>query len=393
MLKLMFSAAFRPFFLLVGLFACFSIVLWLTSFFGIFSLLPVGSNPITWHGHEMFFGLMGAAIGGFLFTAVASWTGRPAVHDTPLLAMIVCWLAGRIAMSLTAHLHPALVAAVDLSYLMLVLLVLARELYLAGNRRNYILLVVIGILLLCNVLYHLTPITTLPGDQWGTRGATMTIILLISIIGGRVIPAFTRNWLNLKQVESPSPIEFNRFDIATIACTVVLIPLWVFIPSHFVTGMVLLIAALLHAIRVSRWRGLKTWREPLLLVLHGAYCWIPIGFSILGVSVLMQQPVSGGIHALTIGAMTTMMMAVSSRAALGHTGRVPSPSPVLTVAFILISASALLRVLASRLVLQMLIWGAGLLWLAAFFCYLYAVLPILIQPRVDSEPVSNRSTG
>jgi|TARA_B100001971_G_scaffold212166_1_gene241543 uncharacterized protein involved in response to NO len=382
MLRLIFSAAFRPFFLLAGLFACVSIVLWLTSFFGIYSLLPGGSNPITWHSHEMLFGLVGAAIGGFIFTAVASWTGRPPIHGAPLVAMALCWFMGRIVMSLSAYLSPWLVATLDLSYLILVLLVLAQELYLAGNRRNYILLAVIGILLLCNLLYHLTAFTALPGDQWGTRGATMTIILLISVIGGRVIPAFSRNWFVLNQIQSPSPTEPNRFDFATIGCTLILIPLWLFIPSHFVTGILLLVAALLHAIRVSRWQGLNTWREPLLLVLHVGYCWIPIGFLLIGVAVLMQQPVSGGIHALTVGAMTTMIMAVSSRAALGHTGRTPSSSPVLTSAFILITMSALLRVLASQSNLAMLIWGAGLFWLVAFLCYLYAVLPLLIQPRV-----------
>ena len=382
MMRLIFSMAFRPFFLLVGIFACISIVFWLSSFFGLYSLVPGGSNPITWHGHEMIFGLVGAAIGGFIFTAVASWTGRPAIHGTPLLVMAVCWLAGRIAMSLSAHLHPWLVAALDLSFLIVVLLILARELYLAGNKRNYILLAVISILLMCNLVYHLTP-STLPGDQWGTRGATMTVIALISIIGGRITPAFSRNWLVQQQARSPLPTEFNHFDMVTIACTLVVIPLWVLLPSHLVTGIVLLLAALLHAIRVSRWQGLSTWREPLLLVLHAGYCWIPIGFLLMGISVLLERPVSGGIHALTIGAMTTMIMAVSSRAAMGHTGRTPSSTPVLTSAFILISMSALLRVLASQLGISNLIWGAGLLWMVAFFCYLYAVVPLLIRPRVD----------
>lgn len=386
--RLIFSAAFRPFFLLVGLFALFSIVIWLSFFFGLFSWLPGGYNPITWHSHEMLFGLVGAAIGGFVFTAVANWTGRPPIHGPLLLAMTLCWLAGRLVMSLAGYLSPWLVATADLSFLSLVMVVLARELYLAGNRRNYILLAVIALLLLCNLLYHLTPVMELPSDQWGIRGATLVIILLISIIGGRVIPAFTRNWLVLNQIEGRSPTEFNRFDIVTIASTVLLIPLWVFLPDQFITGILLLIAALLHTIRISRWQGQKTWREPLLLILHVGYCWIPIGFLVLGMSVLQQQSASAGVHALTVGAMTTMIMAVSSRAAMGHSGRPLRSGPVLTGSFILISVSALLRVLASQLNLTVLIWAAGLLWLAAFFCYICAVLPILIQPRLEEKPAA-----
>jgi uncharacterized protein involved in response to NO len=230
----------------------------------------------------------------------------------------------------------------------------------------------------------------LPGDQWGIRGATLTIILLISIIGGRIIPAFTRNWLVLKQVKSQTPTEFNRFDIATIATTVLLLPLWVFMPLHPITGVLLLIASLFHGIRVSRWQGLRTLGEPLLLILHVGYCWIPIGFLVLGISVLLQHPASGGIHALTVGAMTTMIMAISSRAALGHSGRPLGSTALLNSAFLLISVSALLRVLASELGFSTLIWAAGLLWLAAFLCYIGAVLPVLIQPRLDSDPVAIR---
>ena len=146
-------------------------------------------------------------------------------------------------------------------------------------------------------------------------------------------------------------------------------------------------SGLFHGIRVSRWQGLRTLREPLLLILHVGYCWIPVGFMVLGISVLSQHPASGGIHALTVGAMTTMIMAISSRAALGHSGRPLGSTPLLNCAFILISVSALLRVLASELTFSTLIWAAGLLWLAAFLCYIGAVLPILIQPRLESDPV------
>jgi uncharacterized protein involved in response to NO len=386
MFKVIFSGAFRPFFLLVGLYGPLTIVLWLLYYLGAWPLFPAGTSPVDWHMHEMLFGFVGAAIGGFLFTAVANWTGRPPLQGALLVIMTLAWIAGRLVMSPGLAVPSVLVAVVDMAYLVVVFGLLWRELYLGGNRRNYILLVVVGALLACNLLYHLAVLGWLPDRQAGLRGGMMPVLLLITIIGGRIIPAFTRNWLVTHQVDSQPPAQFNRLDAAAIAPTVLLVPCWMLYPYHPVTGSVLVVVAILHGIRLARWRGSRTLREPLLAVLHLAYAWLPVGLALLGVSVLAGYPASAGVHALTVGTMTTMIMAVSSRAALGHSGRPLASPPLLTLAFVLITVSALLRVGASILAGPTVILITGLTWSAAFVCFMIVIVPVLVRPSANASP-------
>lgn len=383
--KVILSGGFRLFFLLVGLYGPLTIVLWLLYYLGVWPLFPAGTSPVDWHMHEMLFGFVGAAIGGFLFTAVANWTGRPPLQARLLVTMTLAWIAGRLMMSPWLAVPGVLVAVVDMAYLVVVFGLLWRELYLGGNRRNYILLTVVGALLACNLLYHLAVLVWLPDRQAELRGSMM-LVLLITIIGGRIIPAFTRNWLVLHQIDSQPPMQFNRLDAIAIALTVLLVPYWMLYPYHSVTGSVLVVAAILHAIRLSRWRASRTLREPLLAILHLAYAWLPVGLALLGLSVLAGYPSSAGVHALTVGTMTTMIMAVSSRAALGHSGRPLASPPLLTLAFILIMMSALLRVGASILAGPTVILITGLTWSAAFVCFMIVIVPVLVRPSANTSP-------
>ena len=385
MLQVLFSGAFRPLFLLFALLAPLAILVWLAAYLGYWPLFAAHQSPLDWHAHEMLFGIVGGAVGGFLFTAVANWTGRTPLQGGPLLLLVLTWLAGRAVNAPGLALPGPVTALVDLAYLALVALLLWRELYQGGNRRNYVILAVIVALLAANALYHAATLGWVEGRQWGIRAGTFIVVLLICVIGGRIIPAFTRNWLMLHRSPVAPPAEFNRLDGAAIAAAVLLVPCWTAWPGHPVTGGLLVLAAVLHAVRLARWRGVHTASEPLLLVLHVGYAWVPVGFLVLGAAILLGLPASAGVHALTVGAMTTMIMAVSARAAMGHTGRPLHAPRLLTLAYLLITLAAATRVVAALTGDLQLTAAAGVLWVLAFAAFLPVVTPILVQPRVDAS--------
>lgn len=380
-----FSIAFRPLFLLAGLYAPLIILLWLLHLYWQPFLNLAEQNPVMWHSHEMLYGFVAAGIGGFLFTAVANWTGRPPIHGMTLIALCALWGIGRLVMLFGNDL-PAIVTIIgDLSYLMLVVAVLWRELYLAGNRRNYIILGCVGLLLVFNLIYHLEVRNVIPPEQWSIRGAIGTVVLLISIVGGRIVPAFTRNWLMLVKPGSATPTEMNRYDISVVLMTLLVIPLWVALPDHRITGASILLCGIMHGVRVSRWKGLATVGEPLLFILHLAYVWIPVGFILLGAGMLFGFGSNAGVHALTVGAITCMIMAVGARAGKGHSGRPLESDLLLNLAFLFITLTTVLRIVATFVYFENLIQLTGLFWIGGFSLYLMSMAKILLTPGPDKK--------
>jgi len=337
-------------------------------------------NPMMWHSHEMLYGFVAAGIGGFLFTAVANWTGRPQVHGITLITLCLLWLVGRFVMLFGGDLPVAVTVTGDLSYLILVVAVLWRELYLAGNRRNYIVLGCIGLLLVFNVIYHLEVRNIIAPEQWSVRGGIGTVVLLITIIGGRIVPAFTRNWLMLNRPGSATPTEMNRFDTAVVLMTLLVIPFWVVVPDYQITAAIIVLCGVMHAVRISRWKGISTLGEPLLFILHLAYSWIPAGFMLLGAGLLFEFPANAGIHALTVGAITSMIMAVAARAGKGHSGRALESDLLLNLAFLFITFAAVLRIVAALIYLENLMQLTGLFWIGGFAFYLMSMAKILLRP-------------
>jgi uncharacterized protein involved in response to NO len=380
-----FSMAFRPLFLLAGLYAPTIVLLWLLHMYWQPFLTLAEQNPVMWHSHEMLYGFVAAGIGGFLFTAVANWTGRVPVQGMTLIALCVLWIVGRMVMLLGGDIPATIVVAGDLSYLILVVAVFWRELYLAGNRRNYILLGCVVLLLIFNLLYHLEVRNIIPTEQWSIRGAVATVLLLITIIGGRILPAFTKNWLMLFKPGAEMPTEMNRFDTSVILMTLLVIPFWAVIPDSPITGAIMLLCGLMHGVRLGRWKGLSTLGEPLLFILHLAYSWIPVGFILLGAGVLFAYPSTAGVHALTVGAISSMIMAVAARAGKGHSGRALESDLLLNLAFLLITMTAILRVVAALTYLENLMEVTGLFWVGGFALYLMSMAKILLGPAVEDS--------
>jgi uncharacterized protein involved in response to NO len=228
----------------------------------------------------------------------------------------------------------------------------------------------------------------LPADV-GWRTAVALVIVMISLIGGRIIPSFTRNWI-VKQQLPPGqlPTQPQRLDLLVVASTALALLFWLLFREDGVTGSILILAAAAQALRLSRWAGYRAVRDPLVLVLHFGYAWVPIGLLLLGLSISgFDLPESAGVHALTAGAMSTMILAVMSRATLGHTGRELSASPLTVGAYLLVTAGAAVRIGASARLgdYATMLNIAGALWAAAFLLFLLRYAPILWGPRVGER--------
>ncbi len=380
-LDLLFSYAFRPLFLLLVVQAIAMVLFWSLTWSG---AVPFTwqRNPIYWHGHEMLNGFAGAAIGGFLLTAVANWTNRPAISGWPLMLLCAMWIGGRLAVG------SAVAAAIfDIGYWLLLLMIAANEILRAGNRRNYKLLFVLGAMLLIDAGWHFAELHQPTLQRQFLWAQMYLVVLLVTIIGGRVIPAFTGNWLRrqaasqqVPAVPAQMPVAFNRMDLLAILAFVGFALCAVLSAPSIVTLPVGIIAAALHALRLSRWLGHLTLSDPLVWMLHLSYAWIPVGIALMALASFGWVSPSAGIHALTTGAIAGMIVSVSSRAALGHTNRALVAHPALTCSILLLNLTAVLRVCASVLDMQLLISLSALSWIAAFLCYGYVFAPILLGP-------------
>lgn len=376
------TAGFRPFFLAAAGWAVLSMAVWLPLFSGAVEL-PSRFDPLSWHIHEMLFGFVMAAVGGFLLTAIPNWTGRAPVAGTPLAVLVGLWLLGRVACLCSAMIAGWLVVVADLAFAAALEVVAARELSAAGNRRNYPLLAPVIVLAIANLLMHLQSfgVAVPPGIGW--RLGIAVVIVLISVIGGRIVPAFTNNWLNARGI---TPVPPNLFWLENAARGTLIAAMlgWVFLPDWRALSVLLLTAAALNLARLVRWRGTATVEEPMLLILHVGYLWLVVGVALLGVSLVSDAvPPAAAVHALTAGAMGTMILAVMTRATLGHTGRVLRADKVTMVIYALVSASAVLRIAAAWVADgQMdLFEVAALAWLGAFALFVAEYGPMLLAPR------------
>ncbi|MGE0564253.1 MAG: NnrS family protein [Pseudolabrys sp.] len=375
----LFSYGFRPFFLGAGLWAAFGILLWVPQFYGAFAL-PTAFGALDWHIHEMLFGYVAAAIAGFLLTAVPNWTGRLPVNGAPLAALAALWLAGRVAIATSALIGPALAAAVDVAFLVALAGVAAREIVAGKNWRNLRVLIVLAVLAAGNIVFHLEAIHAGAAD-FGIRMSIAAVIVLVSLIGGRIVPSFTNNWL-ARNNPGRLPVPFSRFDALCIAAGALALVAWIAAPLHIVTGALLLAAGILHAVRLARWAGDRTLADRLVLVLHVAYAFVPIGFLLLAAAVFWPAVApSAGIHAWTAGAIGLMTLAVMTRASLGHTGNALVASTGTQAIYALVLAAALLRIAASLSGSMFLLDAAAAAWIAAFAGFVAIYGPLLMRRR------------
>ncbi|WP_233245646.1 NnrS family protein [Marinicauda salina] len=378
----LFSYGFRPFFLFGALWAALAAPIWMGVFLS--GGATVGTAPaLAWHVHEMVFGFLAAIIAGFLLTAVPNWTGGLAVMGGRLAGLFGLWAAGRAAM-LAQGAAPVAAAIVDSAFLVLFAAMIWREVLLGGNRRNAPVCALTSLLALANIGFHAALIT---GADWrAAQGAAIAAVaMLIALIGGRITPSFTRNWMTQRGM-SDLPAAMGAFDAGALAAAGAGLLAWILAPMDWFAGALLLIAGAMHAIRLARWKGWHTTAEPLVTILHVGYAWLPLGLVLMGASAIAPGPVpaSAALHALTAGAMGTMTLAVMTRATLGHTGRDRAADAWTRLIYGLVVAGALIRVLAPIALGagQYAALGAGAaLWSAAFAVFVLRYGPMLVAPR------------
>jgi uncharacterized protein involved in response to NO len=373
-----FSYGFRPFFFAAAVWAALGIGLWLPQFFGEIAL-PIAMGPIDWHVHEMLYGYVAAVIAGFLLTALPNWTGRLPIWGLRLALLAALWLAGRIAILISAIVNPAVAAVIDVAFLATMAAVVLREIVAGRNWRNLRVLAILLVLVAGNVTWHVEMLSSGVG-KYGPRIALAATITLIMTIGGRIVPSFTRNWL-ARRNPGRLPVTFARYDRLSIAVAALALAMWVLLPGDRASGLLLMIAGVLHAVRLARWAGDRTLADRLVVVLHVAYAFVPLGFLLLGCAILWPAmvPASAGLHAWTTGAIGLMTLAVMTRAALGHTGRPLVASGATQAVYAFAIVAALVRIIAAFAGSSRLLHLAAFAWLAAFGGYAMSYAPLLLR--------------
>lgn len=375
------SYGFRPFFLLGSLYGGITIVFWLPMLYGRLEIASALA-PVDWHIHEMLFGYLAAIVTGFLLTAIPNWTGRLPVQGLPLLALVLLWLAGRLAVFFSAEIGWLAAAMIDSAFLLAVALAAAIEISAGRNWRNLKVLAPVAVLFAANVLFHVEAHYQGAADVSRRLGIGAGIVLIM-IIGGRIIPSFTRNWL-VRANPGRLPIPFNSFDVATIAFSGLALVAWASFPERSVAGAMLLVAALLNAVRLLRWAGDRTLRDPLVVVLHIAYAFVPLGLFLAGLAALLPEavPPAAGLHAFGVGAIGAMTLAVMARATLGHTGRELHAGAGSCLVFAAIVVSGLSRIAAAFLPsVPALLIGSAAAWTVAFLGYALLYGGMLVRPK------------
>jgi uncharacterized protein involved in response to NO len=379
------TIGFRPFFLLAALFAVAWMPLWLLIHGGEV-VLASHLGPFGWHGHEMVFGFTLAVVAGFLLTAVRNWTGQPTPRGAALATLALVWVAARAGMLLIGSVPVDLVMAVDAAFPALVGVSIAVPILKAKNRRNAAFPVLLLLLAAANVLHHLRfgGVAPLGVAFDPMRAALDILILIIAVVGGRIVPAFTRNAVR------PHPVRpNNRLDQLGLASLVALCLLNLVPGAGQVAAVAALVAGALNAARMVGWGTRFTLRSPLLWILHVSWLWLCVALVLQGVAGLSDglSP-NVALHALTVGAIGNFTLGMMARVSLGHSGRKLEAHPVMVVAFVLMNAAALLRVLgpvlmASPAALALRVSG-GLLG-GAFLLYLVIYAPMLLGPRADGK--------
>ena len=379
------SFGFRPFFLAGAAWAVLSMALWLGMLTGAVTL-PTHLDPVSWHAHEFLFGYLGAVAAGFLLTAVPNWTGRLPILGWPLAALATLWLAGRAAMALSGLVPLALAVALDLAFPLAVTALLLREVAAGGNWRNLPVVGILALLLAGNAAFHWQAW----GDGYAAQGPGLRLglaaaVMLLALIGGRIVPSFTRNWLAREGREARPAPPMSGFDRLALAVLLGALVLWLGWPVAPATGGALLLAGVLHVARLGRWSGRHTGAEPLVWILHAGYAFVPAGALVLGAAVLwpvLLAPAAAQ-HLWMAGAIGTMTLAVMTRATLGHTGQALHAGPGTVAIYLAVICAALLRAgsgwgPAWETQLQ---WLAAALWIVAFagFCAVYG--PLLLRAR------------
>jgi len=389
-MKTFFSMGFRPFFLVASLCAACALMEWILSYGWGIHLARTWDDGMVWHAHEMLFGFVAAVIGGFLLTAVPNWTKARPVQGLPLKILLSLWLAGRIAMHVGDTMPWPLIAAVDMVFLPAIALSLLPAVLQGRSVRNYVFFAIIGVLTLLNGVIHAgmhgTALWLDPNEA--LRAAVFLIVLMIVILGGRVIPIFTRNALKLagSEVEMSVPPMVESLSVASIGLMAALSSCG--FGEDTPAGLVSMLAGVLLLVRMAGWHGHKTIGMPIVWILHVAYAWIALGLLAYGAAILFKPSLDlVALHMLTIGGIGTMTLAMMSRVSLGHTGHALRAADTIVAAYLILQLAVLVRIAGGVGLMDYThsVAASGIMWSVAFGLFALVYLPILLRPRADAS--------
>lgn len=378
----LFALGFRPFFLFGSVFGALAIIFWAFSQLN-FVTLPSYFDSKSWHAHEMLFGFTAAILAGFLLTASKNWANTRGVQGRSLILLFGVWLSGRFAIQLSSFLPKELIAFIDLSFLPLVSFFFVQTLSKGAKKNNYIFLLWLMVLFLGNGLMHLEALgLTTDTSRSGYILGVDTMVVIMSLISGRVIPMFTQNAIPGMNIVKRPKVE----RIVVISLVLYLLTDFFAEGSSWMGG-ISIVAGLMSFVRLLGWQSLKTRGRPILWVLHLGYAFLSLGLLFRGLSLFVfPVPSSIPIHLLTAGAMGLLILGMISRVSLGHTARPLTVSKSIVTAYGLVALASLLRVFGpfflpkfylTEIVVSAFLWGLG------FILFFVVYWPILTRPRLD----------
>jgi len=375
---------YRPFFLLAGIWAVFAMASWIAMLSGHMQFWS-RFDPVSWHAHEMLFGYVGAVMAGFLLTAVPNWTGRLPIIGIPLAFLAGLWVCGRVAIAISNFLPPGLVAAIDLAFPTLLAAAIGREILVSNNRRNLGVLALLPLFITSNALFHVQAAQgEYAAGSFGFRMGLGVVVIMLCLIGGRIVPSFTRNWLVKQGFQADLP-GFGPDDKAILGLTQICVVGWVVLPENPIVAALCLVAGLANLFRLARWQGWRTKSEPLVWILHVGFLFVPLGFLMIALSGMNSNlsPSIGAQHVWTTGAIGVTTLAVMTRACLGHAGLPLAATRGVTLVYLLVIAAVLLRFFAAfgNTPPWVLHASAGA-WMTGFLGFVILYWPILTKRRV-----------
>ncbi|MGD0635605.1 MAG: NnrS family protein [Beijerinckiaceae bacterium] len=382
----MWGGGFRPLFLAAALWAVIAIAIWDLCFSGEISV-PTAFSPVDWHIHEMIYGYGSAVVAGFLLTAIPNWTGRLPVAGRPLALICMLWALGRCAVYTSAIIGPATAAAGDALFLIVFAGIVGREVIAARSVRNLKVIILVLVLAIANAGFHIEAATTGTAPISARLGLA-TLVFLILLIGGRIVPSFTHNWL-AKRGTAARPVSFGRPDGLIMILSGVALILWVAFPGLPAVGAVLVAAGAANLWRLSRWQGWNTRSDRLLLILHAGFFFAGLGFVVTGAASLLPDlvPTAAGVHVWAIGAIGTMTLAMMTRTTLGHTGRELRASVGTQVIYfaIIVAMGARIAMALTPAFAPAFMHAAAFAWIIAFLGFVALYGPMLMRPRAGAK--------
>lgn len=373
---------FRPFFLSAAVYAIYTVLAWSGFYQGLWPQPGGLPDPLLWHAHEMVYGFTMAVVAGFLLTAVANWTGGAPARQWHLMLLWLLWLAGRIVLNFPG-LSPLVLAVIDCLFIPALAISLAVPLFRSRNIRNFVFLILLTALFAANIVFYATQ------DKYPVYAALLVIVMMIALVGGRVIPAFTVAALRRRGL-----LVYQHDQRVLDTAALVLMAIAAAVAGYFgmqssYSAIMLLAVSAVLALRMRRYHVVKSFCDPMLWILHASYAWIVLGFFLMALSAMDILPVSAALHALTVGGVGGICLGMMSRVTRGHTGREITADYLTTGSFCIIQAAALTRVAGPLFFMEnYALWlvTSGVLWAASYSVYLFVYTSMLLRPRPDGLP-------